>query len=82
MMKLLFTIAFILLSLASSLYAHKGDLGHYVARAYPLGEMPPPNVDGILTDEAWQEATCAAAQKAAAHAPRVALRAVRHGVRG
>ena len=56
-MTLLFTIVFILFSLASSLYAHEGDLGHYVARAHPLGEISPPNIDGILTDAAWQKAS-------------------------
>ena len=56
-MKLLFTVVFILFSLASSLYAHEADLGHYVARAHPLGEIPPPNIDGILTDTAWQKAS-------------------------
>lgn len=50
-MNLLFLVVFILFSLASSLYAHEGDLGPYVARAHPLGEIPPPNIDGILTEK-------------------------------
>jgi len=52
----LFIINFVSFSLAVPLNAHEDGLGNYTVRAYRLEGVSPPEIDGILNDEAWEKA--------------------------
>ena len=52
----LFIINFVSFSLAVPLNAHEDGLGNYTVRAYRLEGGSPPEIDGILNDEAWEKA--------------------------
>jgi len=49
-------ILILLLSYTMS-FAHESGLGNYVVKAYRLDNIPPPEIDGKLDDEAWKKAT-------------------------
>ncbi|MDE0686445.1 MAG: DUF5916 domain-containing protein [Candidatus Poribacteria bacterium] len=50
-------MSFVSLPPSIPLNAHEDGLGNYTARAYPLKEVSPPKIDGILNDEAWKKAS-------------------------
>ncbi len=53
---LVIPVVLCLLTIHSFVFADEEDLGSYVMRAAPLGDTPPPRIDGRLDDPAWAKA--------------------------